>query len=53
MWIGSPMNEKTDGIIDRLDKIEINLRNLNLKGEEKSSKGDQILEVEGDWDPFI
>ena len=39
-----PMNEKTDGILDRLDKIENILCDLNLNGIEKSSKNDKILE---------
>ena len=48
-----PMDEKTDGILDRLDKIENILCDLNLNGIEKISKNYQILEIYGDWEPYI
>ena len=48
-----PMNEKTDGILDRSDKIEKKLCGLNSNGIEKSSKNDQTLEMYGDWEPYI
>ena len=47
------MNDKIDGINDRLDEIENIFCNLNLNGLEKSSISDQVLEVEGDWETII
>ena len=48
-----PTNEKTNGIHDRLDKIENILCNLNLNGIEEMPKDYQILEISGDWEPYI
>ena len=48
-----PTNEKTDGILDRLDKIENILCDLSLNGMEESSKNYQILEIDGDCEPYI
>ena len=47
------MNDKIDGITDRLGKIENILCNLYVKEEEKTLKSDQILEIEGDWEPYV
>ena len=48
-----PVDEKTDGKLDRLDKIENILCGLNLNGIEKSSKNYQIHEIDGYWEPTI
>ena len=48
-----PINEKTEGILDRLDEIENNLCDLNSNGIEESSKNYKILEIVGDWEPYI
>ena len=47
------MNEKTNGILDRLDKIENILCNLNLNEMEESSKNYKTLEIYGDWEPYV
>ena len=48
-----PMNTKIDGITDRLGKIENILRNPNVKKKEEALKSDQILEIEGDREPYV
>ena len=43
-----------DAIIDRLDEIEKKIDTLSLKEVERPTQGGQdLLEVEDDWEPFI
>ena len=51
--VAFPMNTKIDGITDRFGKIENILSNLYVKEEEKTLKSDQILEIEGDREPYV
>ena len=44
---------KIDGITTRLDNVERALCKLNLKEVDDILKDDQMLEIEGDWEPFI
>ena len=47
-------DHRVDAIMDRLDEIEKKIDTLSLREVERPTQGGQdLLEIEGDWEPFI